>query len=168
MSREYQILAALRDYLPEYMDAAPQTNLVAAQVVVDYPDLDKMRYPVMLYIVPEGGSWDVLTTETVNETMTITVYVLLKNSETHREMSDMVQAVFDYFAAFTNAINTDPTLGGVLDDSKINSFDFHPAITGMTQAVGLEINMAVQFERASLVLPGGDVYPGEDVHPVGG
>ena len=141
MSREYDVLAALRDYLPDHMDAAPETNLTANQIVIAYPDSDKMRYPVMLYIVPEGGAWETLTTSSLLERMTLTVYILLRNSETHREQADMVEALLEYFAAFTNALHLDPTLEGVIDDAKINSYDFYPFSQDLTSVFGLEINL---------------------------
>lgn len=168
MSREYDALTALKNYLVTWMDAAPQTNLTASQIVIDYPDVDTMQYSVMLYIVPESGSWDNLTLATISEEMQVTLYIILQNSTTHREMSDMIEAVFDYFAAFVNAINHDATLGNGVDDTKISGFTFYPAISALTKSVGLEVNLALQFERQQLITPSETLYPSDTLIPIGG
>ena len=55
MSKEFEALVALRDYLRAYLDPAPQPALADGQVVVEYPDVDSMPYATMVYIVPEIG-----------------------------------------------------------------------------------------------------------------
>ena len=168
MSKEYEALTALKNYLVSYMDAAPQTNLTANQIVVDYPDADTMKYPTMVFIVPESGSWENLTLNTISENLQVTIYIVLQNSPTHREMVDMIEAVFDYFAAFVNAINHDATLNNGVDDTKINGFTFYPAISALTKSVGLEVNIALQFERQQLITPSETLYPSDTLIPIGG
>ena len=168
MSREWDALSALKTYLSATIDAAPQPALAAGQIVIAYPDDDRMQYGTMLFIVPENGTWEVLTTESLLETVSVRVYIVVKPQAAYTSMDLLVKAVFDYFAALSNAIVTDPTLGNEIDEARINSFDFYPAVEGVAKAAGLDISMTLQFERTELVLPGGDVYPGDDVVPVGG
>jgi len=52
MSKEYEALTKLRDYLRAYLDPAPQPALADGQIVVEYPDVDSMPYATMVYIVP--------------------------------------------------------------------------------------------------------------------
>lgn len=168
MSREYEALTALKNYLATWMDAAPQANLTANQIVIDYPDADTMQSPVMVYIVPESGSWANLTLNTISEDLQITLYIILQNSTTYREMPDMIEAVFDYFAAFVNAINRDATLNNGVDDTQITGFTFYPAVSGLTKTVGLEVTATLQFERQQILVPEEALYPGEGLTPVGG
>jgi len=168
VSKEYDALKALRDHLLLMMDAAPQANLATGQIVIDYPDTDVMKYPVMIFIVPDSGSWETLTTDSLLEQNVTTVYIVLQNSATHREMSTMIEAVFDYFAALGSAIAHDPTLGSKIEDTKINSFTFYPAISNLTKSVGLEVNLTLQFERAGMLLPNDALYPSDTLLPVGG
>lgn len=168
MSREWDALAALKTFLPAMIDAAPQPDLVAGQVVISYPDDDRMQYPTMLFIVPESGSWEVLTTESLLEQIAVRLYIVVKPQPTLTSMELMAKSCFDYFAALSNALVTDPTLGNEIDEARINSFDFYPAVEGIAKSVGLDISITLQFERNELVLPGSGTYPGSDVYPVGG
>lgn len=166
MSKEYDALTALRGFLAAQMAPYPQSDLVDAQVSIGYPDVDRMPYPVMLYIVPEGASFERLTTESLAETLNAKVYIVSKYSAAHTTMSALIQASFDYFAAMVNAINTDPTCGGSFIESIVESFDYYPAVTGLTNASGIECNVSMLFERTPLNLPG-DILPGIYVFPTG-
>lgn len=168
MSKEFIALSALRSYLATQIEATPYPAIVDGQVVIGYPDVDSMRYDTMFYIVPEGGSWEVLTTQSLEESLSVKLYMLAKPTATLNTMSKVIQALLEYFAALRNALNTDPTMGGSYDEAVVTSYDFYPAVEGLTDTVGLDISMELKFEVESLVLPESDIYPGEDVHPVGG
>ena len=168
MSMEYTALATLKTWLQTAMDATPETNLTASQIVIGYPDQDKMPYPVMLYIVPEGGQWQRTTTENIEEQFSLKLYFMVKQSATHTSMTAQVQAVFEYFGAFANAMNYDGTCGHAFDDSAINSWDFYPAVEGMTNTVGLDVSITLLFERDPIILPGDSVVPSPDLTPFGG
>lgn len=168
MSREWDALSNLKTYITSMLDATPQPALVADQIVIGYPDEDRMRYSTMFFLVPEQGTWETLTYESLLESLAVRLYIVIKPQSTLTSVELMVRALFDYFAALRNAVVTDPTAGNSFDEVKINSFDFYPAIEGMAKSVGLDISMQIQFECVELVVPGGDLYPGEDVHPVGG
>ena len=167
MSKEYQALTVVKNFLVAMADSAPETRLTASQIVVDYPDPDKMPYQAMVYIVPEGGSWEVLTTESVLETFYVKLYILAKSSPSHTTMGAVISAVYDHFAAVVNAFNTDPTCGGSFIDTLIESYDFYPAVSGLTTSCGIETTVSLRFERNPLVLPGEDTLPGIYVIPAG-
>ena len=167
MSKEYQALGALKNYLVAQMDAAPEPAIVAGQVLIDYPDSTKMPYPVTLYIVPDGGNLENLSTTELLENFNVKVYIIVKYSTARKSMALLISACFDYFAALLNCLNQDSTLGGSFCDVQIGSYDFYPAVAGLTNAAGLEVNLTLQIERPPLTLPG-DILPGEYVIPDGG
>lgn len=167
MSKEYQALTIVKNFLVALNDPAPETRLTSSQIVVDYPDPDKMPYQAMVYIVPEGGSWEVLTTESVLETFSVKLYILAKSSPSHTTMGAVISAVYDHFAAIVNAFNTDPTCGGSFIDTMIESYDFYPAVAGLTTSCGIETTVSLRFERNPLVTPSEDTLPGIYVIPNG-
>ena len=168
MSREWDALQALKTSIANRFDATPQTGLTSAQVVIGYPDVDRLPYPAMIYLVPDLGEMQRLTTESLLESVRVTAYVIHKHTSANNSMELLLQAVLDYYAALVNAINYDTTCDGELDDTFIHSFDIYPAVTGMTNTAGVEVQLEMQFERPPIVLPEDDLYPGDGVLPVGG
>ena len=164
MSKEFEALVALRDYLRAYLDPAPQPALADGQVVVEYPDVDSMPYATMVYIVPEREDVEQSSMTMSQVTLAITMYVILKN----QQMATMIQAAFDYLAAIQNAINKDRTLGGSLAECEINAAEFYPAIVGLTNSVGIEITGTITYERTTIYYPDDNMMPDEGLVPIGG
>jgi len=168
MSREWDALTAIKTYLTATMDATPEPALIAGQFEIGYPDEDGMKYGTMIYIGPEDGTWEPLTTQSLLETLSARVYIIIKPQARYDGTEAMIRALYEYFAALANAVVTDPTMGDVFDEAKILNFDFYPAVSGISKSVGLDISMQLQFERESLIFPGSGTYPSEDLHPIGG
>lgn len=168
MSKEYSALTALKNYFGSQVDPSPETKLSTAQILIDYPDVDKMPYPEMLYIIPESGALNQLALLDEDETMQVTAYLLAKYSSTHKTMVALIEAIFDHFAGVARSMITDPTVGGAFLESHLDSWEFYPAITGLTNSVGIEIKISVRFERVGDILPADDLLPGEYAVPVGG
>ena len=82
MSKEYEALTKLRDYLRAYLDPAPQPALADGQIVVEYPDVDSMPYATMVYIVPEREDVEQSSMTMSRVTLAITMYVILKFQST--------------------------------------------------------------------------------------
>ena len=164
MSKQYLALTALKTFLPLHMDAAPCTNLTAAQFVIDYPDGDNLKYPTMVYIVPENETMEYVSINTVLVTMYVKIYILLRSIP----MATMIQNAYEYYAALVNAIGYDETLDNSILEANITGAEFYPAVVGLTKTAGIEINAVLKYERQPPLLPDGDVYPGDDVVPVGG
>jgi hypothetical protein len=164
MSKEYTALTALKAYLPLHMDAAPATNLTAAQFVIDYPDGDNMAYPTMVYIVPENETLEMISFNTVEVTLYIKVYILLRSIP----MATMIQNAYEYLAALINAINYDETLDGAIGESSVSGAEFYPAVVGLTKTAGIEISATLKYERPKIILPGDSILLGDDLLPIGG
>lgn len=167
MSKEYSALMALKNYWATQIDATPETALAAAQILIEYPDIDKMPFSQMLYIVPEMATNELIATQDELETMAITVYLLLKYDSMHTTMASLVEAAFDHYAGLFRSMITDPQVGGSFIETHIDSFDFYPAVAGIAHAVGMEIKLTVKFERAGDLLPADDVLPGTYLVPGG-
>jgi hypothetical protein len=164
MSKQYLALTALKTYLPAHMDAAPCTNLTAGQFAIDYPDGDNLRYPTMVYIVPENETMEYESINTIGVTMNVKIYILLRSIP----MATMIQNAYEYYAALVNAIGYDETLGGAILEANITGAEFYPAVAGLTKTAGIEISAVLKYERPPLLLPDGDIYPSDEIVPVGG
>jgi len=164
MSKQYLALTALKTFLPLHMDAAPCTNLTAAQFVIDYPDQGNMRYATMVYIVPENENMEYSSLSTIRVSMNIKIYILLRSAP----LATLMQNAYEYYAAMVNAVNYDETLGDSIAEAAISGAEFYPAVSGLTNTAGIEISATLNYDRLPTILPDSDVMPGEEVVPIGG
>lgn len=147
MSREYSALQSLRAYLVAHMDTTPQASLTDTQVVVDYPDVDKMPHNVMVYIVPDSAAFQPLTTQSSLANMSAIIYILQRQSQTINTMPALIESVFDYFGSLLSAVRLDATIGGAVDEMVVESFDFYPVVSGISTAAGIEVKCTMTYER---------------------
>ena len=164
MSKQYTALTALKNFLPLHMDAAPAINLTAAQFVIDYPDSDNLKYPTMVYIVPENETMEYESINTICVTMNVKIYILLRSIP----MATMIQNAYEYYAALVNAISYDETLDGAILEANVTGAEFYPVVVGLTKTAGIEISAILKYERPPIVLPGDDVLPDVELLPIGG
>ena len=167
MSKEFEALVALRDYLRAYLDPAPQPALADGQIVLAYdlyPDIDAMPHPVMLYIFLEQTRIEQSSLNMSQITEEITIYLLAKN----KPISELFQAVHDYCAAVQNAINKDRTLNGSLAECEISEINYANELLGVSRAFGAEMRLALKYERTTIYYPDDNMMPDEGLVSIGG
>lgn len=141
MSKEYDALTALKTYLSSAMDPSPQPALSADRIVVEYPDVDRMPFDTMLFIVPDEEAFQYATVNTVESSLSVTIYIVLRK----QAVAQMIPAAFDYLTALVSAVTDDETLGGAIQGARIESASFYPAIAGVNNAVGIEVSASLDF-----------------------
>jgi len=137
-----EVLAALRTitvthintYLPESIP-----TLADANVVVEFPDIDRMPKSTMIYIQPNSESISPQTVCTNLSSFSITVYILCKR-DTHTNLTNKVIA---YYTAFCKAIMHNPTLAGAVDMTNLESCDYYPYISAEQGSAGAEVRLTV-------------------------
>lgn len=149
MSLEWDALQAVAGYWQSKIIPESEAALTADQVCVDYPDVDKMPHPVMLYLIPENGTAEPETTQSDLETLNMTAYLLCKFDSSHKTMPALIEEAFEYYGALAGAMLDDPTVGRAVMECRIESFEFYPAITGLANSVGIEIKLNAKFERSA-------------------
>lgn len=146
MANPFTALEALRTHLLNLMDPTPEPRPVASQILLEPPDVDRMKHTAMIYLVLNQGSAEVATYQSETDTYRGSAFIIVKSSPTHTSMEALTQAVLEYMAAFRNAIVTDPTLGGAVLRAEIGQWDFYPAVEGLTNAAGIEIDFSLFAE----------------------
>ncbi len=156
MSKEYDILSALGSHLQSYL------SLEATQVVVnDWPDADRMRHNVMLYVVPDRIEIDEGTLRTDQCRLYGKLYILIKG----KPIAEALYDALDYWAGAHQAFITDPTLGGSVAEIAIVAADIYPTV--LTNVCGIEVDWSALYERVEALLPG-EWTPGDYIVPTGG
>lgn len=141
MTKEQQALAGLRNYLATHMSVVPP--LVDGQVIVGYPDIDRLPYPTMLYLYIDSGSLVQDSTSSSLETVRVKGYVLAKGAA----LTSLIDTVFGWYEAAVIAITSDTSAGGSALQTRITEFDFYPALDGLANSAGLEITLEALIER---------------------
>lgn len=139
MANPLTALEALKTHLLATMDAAPALPITATQILLEPPEPDSMPHPAMIYLILENGSSNPDTYSANAERYLGTAYIIVRQSATNPGTEATTKAAMNYFAAFSNAVITDPTLGGAILGASIDHWDFYPAVEGLSKASGLEI-----------------------------
>ena len=148
MSVEIDAIKTIAEYWKDNINPPNENTLSGEQICIDYPDVDKMPKPVMVYLVPENGTNEFLTSQSVLETLTVTGYILAKYDSAHKTMQSLVEEVFEYYSNIVYLMVLDSTFGGEFIGCKIVSFDFYPAVSDLANSVGIEIKIEIKIERS--------------------
>ncbi len=112
-------------------------------VEIDFPDVDSMRRPTMLYIQPDYGNLEPLGMNSDLATMRATVFLLCKGAPN----AILVKRVFALYSALYLLVRGDPTLGGFIEGSRITDMDYYPAVTASATVTAIEVSIDLQWSK---------------------
>ena len=133
----------INDYLNE--SNCPYDIIVPAiedkQIVVDFPDLDKIPQNNMLYIIPDYFEITPQTCCTNLVTSAIKVYIFCKR-DNH---DNLIKRASTYFNALCQTIMRYPTLDGAVNYAEMTSADYYPAVTANGSIAAYEVNVNLRY-----------------------
>lgn len=112
-------------------------------IEIDFPDVDSMRRPAMLYIQPDYENLEPLGMNSDLATMRATVFLLCKSAPN----AILVKRVFALYGALYLLLRGDPTLGGFIEDARITDMDYYPAVTASTTVTAIEASIDLQWSK---------------------
>lgn len=112
-------------------------------VEIDFPDVDSMRRPTMLYIQPDYGNLEPLGMHSDLATMRATVFILCKGASN----AILVKRTFALYGAMYLLLRGDPTLGGFIEGSRITDMDYYPAVTASATVTAIEASIDLQWSK---------------------
>ncbi len=112
-------------------------------VEIDFPDVDSMRRPTMLYIQPDYENLEPLGMNSDLATMRATVFLLCKSAPN----AILVKRVFALYSALYLLVRGDPTLGGFIEGSRITDMDYYPAVTASATVTAIEVSIDLQWSK---------------------
>jgi hypothetical protein len=150
MITEMQVLERLkatiaRDLvgLQEHEEGIPIEQFDEKNIEIDFPDVDSMRRPTMLYIQPDYGNLEPLGMRSDLATMRATVFLLCKGAPN----AILVKRVFALYSALYLLVRGDPTLGGLIDDARVTDMDYYPAVTASATITAIEASIDLQWSK---------------------
>ena len=132
------IVAHINEYLPESLDDLSGTN-----VLIDFPDVDKMAARTMIYIQPDYAEFTGLTTSSDDTSFRVSVFVL--NKRDTRE--NLTIQNFGYYAALTKMLRSNCDLDGAVAFVEIVDVNFYPAVEGNPNVRGAELSLSIKYEK---------------------
>ena len=112
-------------------------------IEIDFPDVDSMRRPTMLYIQPDYENLEPLGMHSDLATMRATVFLLCKGAPN----AILVKRTFALYGALYLLLRGDPTLGGFIEDARITDMDYYPAVTSSTTVTAIEASIDLQWSK---------------------
>jgi hypothetical protein len=150
MKTEMQVLEHLKELIATSLVALmePEAEIAVKQfdegnVEIDFPDVDSMRRPVMLYIQPDYENLEPLGMGSDLATMRATVFLLCKGAAN----SILVRRTFALYNALYLLVRGDPTLGGFIEDARITDMDYYPAVTASATVTAIEASVDLQWSK---------------------
>jgi hypothetical protein len=150
MKTEMQVLQRLKELIASSLVALmePEEGTAVRQfdetnVEIDFPDVDGMRRPTMLYIQPDYENLEPLGMGSDLATMRATVFLLCKGAPN----SILVRRTFALYNALYLLVRGDPTLGGFIEDARITDMDYYPAVTASATVTAIEASVDLQWSK---------------------
>lgn len=146
MKNEYTVLQALAtvigNQIGQYIDVELPT-LTSDNVLIDFPNTDKMPKNSMIYVQPDFAEYQALATQNDQASFRVSVFVICKR-DTQAELS---LKYLSYFNALYELLRTNTDLDGAVDFVDIINTDFYPAIEGDFNVKGVEISVSVRYTK---------------------
>ncbi len=150
MKTEYQVLTALQQIiatrLSEYIDDQEASEVPAIsqdQVLIDFPDVDRMRSHTMCYIQPDYEHLEQLSMGSDQATMQVTLFILCKGASHEK----LIRRVFSYYTACYLLLTHNRTLDGFIDFTQITDMDYYPAVTASATMTAIEVSIELQWSK---------------------
>lgn len=112
-------------------------------IVCDYPNIDNMRKPTMIFIQPNYSDMEKLTYSSDQSAYTMSIFIIAKKDKPS-VLQDKVFALYD---ALYQLLKTNNTLDSLVAWVSIESMDYYPALTADGNVKGIEVSVQCVFEK---------------------
>ena len=147
MTSELDIMNGLHDVLirdiNDYTSNAVE-GMDDKSIVVDFPDVDNMRKPTMIFIQPNYSDYEALTYSSDQTSFTMSVFLVAKKASS-KVLQDKVFALYD---GLYKLLKTNNTLDSIVDWVGVNSMDYYPQLTATETVKGIEVSIQCVFEKS--------------------
>lgn len=135
---ETTIEGHINEYLP-----SGTAELSAANITIDFPDIDRMPKDVMIYIAPSYAEYEPLATRNDKSAFTVSVFLLCKRDTA----ANLTIKTYAYYNALYETLRHYMELGGTVDFARVTNAEFYPAIDLNKNVQGAEISVTVEYTK---------------------
>ncbi len=134
------IINGINDHLPE---SEVLTPLGEDNVVVDFPDTDRMPKSTMLYLQPNWAEFENLSTESDSSIFSVAVFILCKRDKSE----NLTKKIYGYFNALYSLLRRNTSLDGVVDFTEVTNSEFYPAVEANRSIQGVEVSVSLRYTK---------------------
>ena len=134
------IINGINDHLPESEVLPP---LGEENVLIDFPDTDRMPKSTVVYIQPNWAEFENLSTESDSSLFSVAVFILCKRD---RE-ANLTKKIYGYFNALYSLLRRNTSLDGVVDFTEITNSEFYPAVEANRSIQGVEVAVSLRYTK---------------------
>ena len=146
MTSEISIIQGLHDILVrdlnDYTSNAVE-GMDDKSIVIDFPEVDNMRKPTMIFLQPNWANYEPLTYQADQTSYTMSVFIVAKKASS-TVLQDKVFALYD---ALYRLLKTNNTLDSLVAWVSVESMDYYPALTADASVKGIEVSVQCVFEK---------------------
>ena len=147
MTSEMDILQGLHDVLirdiNDYTSNAVE-GMDDKSIVIDFPDIDNMRKPTMIFLQANWTNYDSLVYSADQSNFTISVFLVAKKASS----TVLQEKLFALYDGLYKLLKTNNTLDSLVAYTVIQSMDYYPALTADNNVKGIEVSIQVVFEKS--------------------
>lgn len=147
MTSELDILNGFHDVLirdiNDYTSNAVE-GMDDKSIVVDFPDIDNMRKPTMIFLQPNWTDYETLTYDSDQSNFTISVFLVAKKASS----TVLQEKLFALYDGLYKLLKTNNTLDSLVAYTVVQSMDYYPALTADNNVKGIEVSIQVVFEKS--------------------
>lgn len=136
-----QLISVLQTHLNEYLVEGYQIEV--GQVVMGPPDVDKMPFPVTIFVEPTYSQIEESTTCSDSVDFRVTIWVLCKRDT----QSNLTNKQFVYYNSIYYLLRNNTSLDGFIDETKVIDADFDLAVEANPNVRGSDISLSISFEK---------------------
>ncbi len=134
------IVSGINDHLAESEVLAP---LDENNVVIDFPDTDRMPKSTMIYIQPNWSEFENLSTESDSSLFSVAVFILSKRDKSE----NLTKKIYGYFNALYSLLRRNISLDGVVDFTEVTNAEFYPAVEANRSIQGVEVSVSLRYTK---------------------
>lgn len=134
------IINGLNAHLPESEVLAP---IGEDNVLIDFPDTDRMPKSTMFYIQPNWADFENLTTESDSSIFSVAVFILCKRDKSE----NLTKKIYGYFNALYSLLRRNTSLDGVVDFTEVTNSEFYPAVEANRSIQGVEVSVSLRYTK---------------------
>ena len=134
------IINGINDHLPQGEVLAP---IEADNVLIDFPDTDRMPKSTMFYIQPNWAEFENLSTESDSSVFSVAVFILCKRD---KEVN-LTKKIYGYFNALYSLLRRNISLDGTVDFTEVTNSEFYPAVEANRSIQGVEVSVSLRYTK---------------------
>ena len=146
MTSELDIIKGLHDILVRDINSYTSNAVEGMDdksIVCDFPDIDNMRKPTMIYLQPNYSDYEPLTYSSDQTAYTMSIFIVAKKASS-QVLQEKVFALYD---AVYRLLKTNNTLDSIVAWVGVQTMDYYPALTADAGTKGIEVSIQCVFEK---------------------